>query len=78
MLGWNEDIKKSLGYCGENVFVGHNTLFVDPSKVFLGDNVRIDPFCWITTNLKVGSNVQITSHVVIGGGSSHTLSLIHI
>jgi acetyltransferase-like isoleucine patch superfamily enzyme len=75
MIGWNEEIKKELGACGQNVFIGHNTLFVDPSKVFLGDNVRIDPFCWITTNLKVGSNVQITSHVVIGGGLGHTVTI---
>lgn len=75
MIGWNEDIKKHLGYCGNNVFIGHNTFFANPSKVFLGDNVRIDPFCWISSGLKTGDNVQITSHVVIGGGREHTVTL---
>lgn len=70
MLGWNEEIKKQLGYCGTNVFIGHNTLFANPKKVFLGDNVRIDPFCWISAGLKTGNNVQITSHAVLGGGKN--------
>jgi len=75
VLGWNEEIKKELGYCGENVFIGHNTMFANPKKVFLGDNVRIDPFCWITSGLETGNNIQITSHAVIGGGSQQTVRL---
>jgi len=75
LIGWNEDIKRHLGHCGENVFIGHNTMFANPEKVFLGDNVRIDPFCWISAGLKTGNNVQITSHVVLGGGSCSTITL---
>ena len=62
MIGWNEEIKKELGYCGENVFIGHNTLFVDPSKVFLGDNVRIGSNATILP-------VNIGNNVVIGAGA---------
>ena len=51
MAGWNEEIKKTLKYCGENVFIGHNTIFTSPEEVVLHDRVRIDPFCLITTNL---------------------------
>jgi len=75
MLGWNEEIKKELGYCGKNVFIGHNVLFTNPKDVYLGDNVRIDPFTLITTKLNVGSNVQICSHVVLGGGNDHTITV---
>lgn len=75
MIGWNEEIKKELGYCGNNVYIGKNTFFTNPKNVFLGDNVRIDPFCWITTGLKTGNNIQITSHVVLGGGSKHDIIL---
>ena len=75
MLGWNEEIKKELGYCGENVFIGHNTIFTNPGEVYLLDNVRIDPFTLITTGLGVDSYVQICSHVVLGGGSQHTIRL---
>ena len=59
MIGWNEDIKKTLGSCGTNVFIGHNVIFTNPSEVHLGNNVRIDPFTLITTKLTVGDNVQI-------------------
>jgi galactoside O-acetyltransferase len=75
MVGWNEEIKKELGYCGENVFIGHNTIFTNPSKVILHDNVRIDPFCLITTELEVGSYAQICSHAVLGGGAQHKVTL---
>lgn len=75
MIGWNEEIKKELKYCGNNVFIGHYTIFTNPSNVILGDNVRIDPFCLITTRLEVQSNVQICSHAVLGGGNQHTIKI---
>ena len=75
MVGWNEEIKKQLKYCGENVFIGHNTIFTNPSKVILHDNVRIDPFCLITTELEVGNYAQICSHAVLGGGAQHKVTL---
>ncbi len=75
MIGWNEEIKKSLGSCGQNVFIGHNVIFTNPKEVHLADNVRIDPFTLITTKLVVGSNVQICSHAVLGGGGQHTITI---
>lgn len=75
MIGWNEDIKKELGSCGENVFIGHNVLFTNPKKVHLGNNVRIDPFTLITTELEVDDYVQICSHVVLGGGNQHKIKV---
>ncbi len=67
MIGWNEDIKKHLGGCGTNVKIAHNVLFTQPQNVFLGDNVRIDPFTLITSKLKTGNNVQITAYSMLGG-----------
>jgi len=75
MLGWNEEIKKELGGCGQNVFIGHNVMIANPASVFLGDNVRIDPFTLITTGLKTGNNVQITAFAMLGGGSQHIITL---
>lgn len=75
MLGWNEEIKKELGYCGNNVYIGNNVLFTNPSEVYLGDNVRIDPFTIVTTALEVGNYVQICSHVVLSGGRSHKIKI---
>src|SRR5687767_11771050 len=75
MLGWNDELKRQLGACGRNVYIGHNVLITDPSKVFLGNNVRIDPFTLITTGLVTGDNVQITAYSMLGGGSQHTIRL---
>lgn len=73
MAGWNEEIKKTLKYCGENVFIGHNTIFTSPEEVVLHDRVRIDPFCLITTKLEAKSNVLICSHTVMIGGSDQSV-----
>lgn len=74
-MSWNEEIKKELKYCGSNVYIGHNTMFINPREVVLHDNVRIDPFCLITTALEVGSNTQITAYAMLGGGSQHKITL---
>jgi len=55
----HKQIKKELGSCGENVYIGHNVIFTNPKNVHLGNNVRIDPFSLITTALNVGDNVHI-------------------
>ena len=67
MLGWNEEIKKELVACGPNVMIGHNVLFARPEKVFLGDNVRIDPFALIVCGLEAEGNNQIGCHSVMNG-----------
>jgi len=74
-MAWNEEIKKEFAYCGNDVYIGNNTIFTNPSEIILHDRVRIDPFCLITTGLNVGSNVQICSHSVIGGGKTHLVTL---
>lgn len=75
MLGWNDDVKKQFGACGEQVFIGHNVLFVNPSEIFLGDRVRIDPFTFVTTKLITGNNIQICAFSMLGGGQKHTITL---
>ena len=67
MASWNEEIKKELGACGENVFIGHNTIITQPQNVYLGDNVRIDPFTLITSKLVVKNYVQICAYAMLGG-----------
>lgn len=73
MIGWNEEIKKHLGSCGENVFIGQNVIFTQPQNVHLGNNVRIDPFTMITSKLKTGNNVQICSHAILGGSGQFVI-----
>lgn len=73
MIGWNEEVKSELKSCGTNVHIGHNVIIVNPSKVSLGNNVRIDPFTLITGSLTTGNNVHICSHVVLGSTEGITL-----
>jgi galactoside O-acetyltransferase len=74
-MGWNEDIKRDLGSCGKDVYIGHNVIFTSPAQVFLGDNVRIDPFTLITTTLKTGNYIHICAGAVLSGGKSSNIIL---
>lgn len=74
-MSWDLEIKKQLGSCGEQVYIGHNVVFTNPREVHLGSRVRIDPFTLITTGLKTGNNIQICSHAVLGGGSKQSIIL---
>lgn len=74
-MSWNEEIKKQLGHCGTDVRIGQYVVITNPKGVFLGDHVRIDPFTLITTGLKAGNYCRLCSHVVLSGGSKHTVTL---
>jgi acetyltransferase-like isoleucine patch superfamily enzyme len=74
-MAWDENIKKTLKYCGTNVFIGQNVIFTNPDEVYLGNNVRIDPFTLITTQLTAGDYIQICSHAVLGGGKRNHITL---
>ena len=70
-LGWNEDIKKELGSCGKNVYIGHNVLINNPQGVHIGDNVRIDPNVMIMCpDVHIGNYVQICAFAFLGGRGS--------
>ena len=75
MLGWNEEIKKELKYCGTDVHIGHNVMIASPDQVSIGDHVRIDPFTLITTRLTTGHHVHITAYSMLGGGTNHLITL---
>lgn len=72
---WDDKIKSKFAECGENTFVGHNCVIPRPEKVFLADNVRIDPFCLITAEVHIGPYSQIMSHSVLGGGVQQKIIL---
>lgn len=75
MAGWNEEIKKELGGCGEQVYIGHNVIFTNPSEVFLGNKVRIDPFTLVTTALTTGDHCHICAGAVLSGGKAHKITM---
>lgn len=56
--------------CGKNVIIGKTARIRYPHLVEIGDNVIIDDFCYISTSLKLSSNVHISSGCKIIGGAS--------
>ena len=58
------DLKK----CGKNVIIGKTVRIRYPELVEIGDNVIIDDFCYISTSLKIASNVHISAGCKIIGG----------
>ena len=58
------DLKK----CGKNVIIGKTVRIRYPELVEIGDDVIIDDFTYISTALKLDSNVHIASGCKIIGG----------
>lgn len=61
---------KDLRCCGKNVIIGKTVRIRYPELVEIGDNVIIDDFTYISTALKIHSNVHISSGCKIIGGKS--------
>ena len=61
-----------LKLCGENVIIGKTVRIRYPELVEIGDNVIIDDFTYISTALKLHSNVHISAGCkIIGGQNSY-------
>lgn len=52
---------------GENVLISRKACFYTPNTIEIGSNVRIDDFCIISGNVKLGSNIHISAYVAIYG-----------
>lgn len=61
---------KQLKACGDNVIIGKTVRIRYPELVEIGDNVIIDDFTYISTSLKLHSNVHIAAGCKIIGGKS--------
>ncbi|UDQ96953.1 acyltransferase [Lentisphaerota bacterium WC36G] len=63
---------KAMGFkkFGKSVLVSRNAKFYGINKIELGDNVRIDDFCILSGNIKIGSHIHISAGVYIFAGNS--------
>lgn len=52
---------------GSNVLISKKASFYGCSQIEIGDNVRIDDFCIISGNIRIGSNVHISAYVALYG-----------
>lgn len=59
---------KNLKACGKNVIIGKTVRIRYPELVEIGDNVIIDDFTYISTRIKLHTNVHISAGCKIIGG----------
>jgi acetyltransferase-like isoleucine patch superfamily enzyme len=62
--------KKALKHCGHNVIIGKTVRIRNPEKVWIGDNVILDDFTYISGELILGDYVHIAPGCTISGGGS--------
>lgn len=55
------------GAVGINALVSRKASFYSPEKIFLGNNVRIDDFCVLSGEIKIGNFVHIAAYGAIFG-----------
>ena len=65
----NEQLKElGFKYIGKNVKISDKASIYNYNKIEIGDNSRIDDFCVISGNIKIGRNVHITPMCLAAGG----------
>jgi acetyltransferase-like isoleucine patch superfamily enzyme len=67
-LSEEELIKLNFKKRGVNLKISEKASIYDAEKIEIGDNSRIDDFCIISGNLKIGSYCHITPMCLIAGG----------
>ncbi|NME35788.1 MULTISPECIES: acyltransferase [Fusobacterium] len=53
---------------GENVLISDKTSIYSPEKISIGNNVRIDDFCILSGDIKIGNYVHIAAYCGFFGG----------
>lgn len=61
-------IKLGLKYFGKNVKISDKAAIHSPELIEIGDNSRIDDFCVISGNVRIGRNVHIAVFCNVAGG----------
>lgn len=54
---------------GKNVKISKKASIYNPSKICIGENTRIDDYCILSGNIKIGKNVHIAAGVYLFGGN---------
>ena len=66
---YSEEELRAIGFkaVGKQVLISKKTSIYGASQMEIGDNVRIDDFCILSGNIKIGSNVHISAYVALYG-----------
>jgi acetyltransferase-like isoleucine patch superfamily enzyme len=70
MAYYSDKELKSLGFkhIGENTKISDKASIYDHEKIEIGNNSRIDDFCIVSGNIKIGRHVHITPQCLLAGG----------
>lgn len=52
---------------GLNVFISKKASIYSPGLLTIGDNVRIDDFCILSGNIRLGNNIHISAYTALYG-----------
>lgn len=52
---------------GNNVLISKKASIYSPDKLVIGNDVRIDDFCILSGNIKIGNNVHISAYTALYG-----------
>ncbi|MDI3428904.1 MULTISPECIES: acyltransferase [Aeromonas] len=55
-------------YIGNNVKISDKTAIYNADLISIGDNSRVDDFCLLSGNIKIGKNVHIAAYCNLAGG----------
>ena len=58
---------------GVDVKISRHACLYNVNKISIGDNVRIDDFCILSGNIKLGSNIHIAAYTALYGGDDGIL-----
>lgn len=69
---YDESELKELGFMryGENVKISRKASVYGASNISIGDNVRVDDFCILSGNIKLGNNIHIAAYSALYGGTA--------
>lgn len=54
---------------GNNVLISRKASFYTPSKIVIGDNVRIDDFCILSGEIVLGNTIHIAAYTAMYAGN---------
>lgn len=69
----DELAKLGLASFGHNVLLSRKTSIYSPESIHLGNDVRIDDFCILSGNLKIGSYIHIAAYCGLFGSEGITM-----
>jgi len=62
-----ELIQLGLKSFGKNVLISRKVSIYGAKNIFIGNNVRIDDFCILSGNIKLGSHIHISAYTALYG-----------